>query len=83
MLQVSASPVVNPVLEVGQVTEQVEVRRTPPSLKHEQRESALFRERPYSGYAFKWTRCRRVVALSGAATPAPLNNGSGGIICAS
>ena len=73
MLQVNASPVVNPVLEVGQVTEQVRCKPMPRSSKHAAPASAQVVENtrilelPLNG-----SECDRPGYDQRAATPAPL-----------
>jgi carboxypeptidase family protein len=77
VLQVNASPVVNPILEVGQVTEQVEVQANAAMVETRTAgigavvENARILDLPLNGRAVV-----ELIALSGAATPAPLNNGS-------
>src|SRR5262249_29707777 len=77
VLQVNANPVVNPVLEVGQVTEQVEVQANAAMVETRSAgigavvENARILDLPLNGRAVV-----ELIALSGAATPAPLNNGS-------
>src|SRR5262245_5495841 len=77
VLQVNSSPVVNPVLEVGQVTEQVEVQANAAMVETRSAgigavvENARILDLPLNGRAVVES-----IALSGAATPAPLNNGS-------
>ena len=78
VLQVNASPVINPVLEVGQVTEQVEVQANAALVETRNAgvgqvmENARILELPLNG-----RQIVDLIALSGAATPAPVNNGSG------
>src|SRR5207244_4451247 len=77
VLQVNSSPVVNPVLEVGQVTEQVEVQANAALVETRTAgigavvENARLMDLPLNGRAVV-----ELIALIGAATPAPLNNGS-------
>ena len=79
VLQVGSSPAVNPVLEVGQVTEQVEVQANAALVETRQAgvgsvvENARILELPLNGRALI-----ELVALSGAATPAPTLDGTGG-----
>src|SRR5438094_1493056 len=77
VLQVNASPVVNPVLEVGQVSEQVEVQANAALVETRNAgvgqvvENARVLELPLNG-----RNVNDLIALSPAAAPAP-NNGSG------
>jgi len=77
VLQVNSSPTVNPVLEVGQVTEQVEVQANAALVETRTAgvgsvvENARILDLPLNGRAVV-----ELIALSGAATPAPVNNGS-------
>ena len=77
VLQVNSSPVVNPVLEVGQVTEQVEVQANATLVETRSVgvgqviENARILELPLNGRAMI-----ELVALAGAATPAPVINGA-------
>ena len=78
VLQVNGSPVVNAVLEVGQVTEQVEVQANAALVETRSAgvgqvvENARILELPLNG-----RQVIELIALAGAATPAPLNDGSG------
>src|SRR6185369_11786100 len=77
VLQVNSSPVVNPVLEVGQVSEQVEVQANATLVETRSAgvgqvvENARILELPLNGRAVV-----ELLALSGAATPAPTVTGS-------
>ncbi len=77
VLLVNASPVVNPILEVGQVSEQIEVEanaalvETRSSGVGQVVENARILELPLNG-----RNVNELIALSGAASPAPAN-GSG------
>src|SRR5437870_2204602 len=79
VLQVGSSPTVNPVLEVGQVTEQVEVQANAALVETRNAgigsvvENARILELPLNGRALI-----ELVALLGAATPAPTLDGTGG-----
>jgi hypothetical protein len=79
VLQVGSSPAVNPVLEVGQVTEQVEVQANAAMVETRSAgigsvvENARILELPLNGRALI-----ELVALSGGATPAPTLDGTGG-----
>jgi len=79
VLQVNASPVINPVLEVGQVTEQVQVEanaalvETRTSGVGQVMENARILDLPLNGRAMI-----DLVQLTGAANPAPTLDGSGG-----
>jgi len=79
VLQVNASPVVNPILEVGQVTEQVQVEanaalvETRTSGVGAVMENARILDLPLNGRAMI-----DLVSVAGAANPAPLLDGSGG-----
>ncbi len=79
VLQVNASPVVNPVLEVGQVTEQVEVQANATLVETRNAgvgaviENARILELPLNGRAMI-----ELVGLAGATTPAPTLDGAGG-----
>ena len=78
VLQVNGSPVVNPVLEVGQVTEQVEVQANAALVETRSAgvgqvvENARILELPLNG-----RQIVELIALAGGATPAPLVTGSG------
>src|SRR5713101_4617313 len=77
VLQVNATPVINPVLEVGQVSEQVEVQANAALVETRNAgvgqvvENARVLELPLNG-----RNANELIALSGAASPAPAN-GSG------
>jgi hypothetical protein len=77
ILQVNASPVINPVLEVGQVSEQVEVQANAAQVETRNAgvgqvvENARVLELPLNG-----RNVNELLAITGAAAPAP-NNGSG------
>jgi len=77
VLQVNSSPVVNPVLEVGQVSEQVEVQANATLVETRSAgvgqvvENARILELPLNGRAVV-----ELLALSGAATPAATITGS-------
>jgi hypothetical protein len=79
VLQVNSSPSVNVVLEVGQVSEQVEVQANAALVETRNAgvgavmENTRILELPLNGRAMI-----ELVALSGAATPAPIVDGSGG-----
>src|SRR5713226_844892 len=79
VLQVNGSPVINPVLAVGQVTEQVEVQANATLVETRTAgvgtvvENARILELPLNGRAVV-----ELVALAGAATPAPTVDGTGG-----
>jgi hypothetical protein len=79
VLQVNGSPVVNPTLEVGQVTEQVEVQANAALVETRSAgvgtvvENTRILELPLNGRAVV-----ELVALAGAATPAPILDGNGG-----
>src|SRR5438876_6064264 len=79
VLHVNASPVINPVLEVGQVAEQVEVQAnaalvdTRTSGVGQVMENTRILDLPLNGRAMI-----DLVSVSGAATPAPILDGSGG-----
>src|SRR5438309_2631226 len=79
MLQVNGSPVIKPVLEVGQVTEQVEVQanaalvETRTSGVGQVIENARILDLPLNG-----RNVTELIALAGGATPAPIVNGQGG-----
>jgi Carboxypeptidase regulatory-like domain len=79
VLDVNSSPVINPVLEVGQVAEQVEVQAnaalvdTRTSGVGQVMENTRILDLPLNGRAMI-----DLVSLSGAATPAPILDGSGG-----
>src|SRR5947208_665827 len=79
VLQVNSSPAINIVLEVGQVAEQVEVQANAALVETRNAgvgqvvENARILELPLNGRAMI-----ELVALSGAATPAPIVNASGG-----
>jgi hypothetical protein len=79
VLQVNASPVINPVLEVGQVSEQVEVQANAALVETRSAgvgsvvENTRILELPLNGRAVV-----ELVALAGAATPAPTLSGAGG-----
>jgi len=76
VLQVNASPLINPVLEVGQVSEQVEVQANAALVETRSAgvgqvvENARILELPLNG-----RQIVELIPLSGAATPAVLNNG--------
>jgi hypothetical protein len=77
VLEVNASPVINPVLEVGQVTEQVEVQANAALVETRSVgvgqviENARILDLPLNG-----RQVVELLALSGAATPAVTVNGS-------
>src|SRR3989441_565678 len=77
VLQVNGSPVINPVLQVGQVTEQIEVQANAALLETRTTgvgqvvENTRVLELPLNG-----RNVNELIALSGAAAPAPAN-GSG------
>jgi hypothetical protein len=77
ILQVNASPVINAVLEVGQVSEQVEVQANAAQVETRNAgvgqvvENARVLELPLNG-----RNVNELLAITGAAAPAP-NNGSG------
>src|SRR5437762_3025715 len=77
VLQVNDSPVVNPVLEVGQVTEQVEVQANAALVETRNAgigqvvENARILELPLNG-----RQVVDLIALAGGTTPAPLVNGA-------
>ena len=79
VLQVNSSPSINVVLEVGQVTETVEVQANAALVETRTAgigqvvENARILELPLNGRAMI-----ELVALSGGATPAPIVNASGG-----
>src|SRR5437762_3708592 len=79
VLQVGSSPSINPVLAVGQVTEQVEVQANAALVETRNAgvgsvvENARILELPLNGRALI-----ELVALAGAATPAPTLDGTGG-----
>src|SRR5947209_2991391 len=79
VLQVNSSPTVNVTLEVGQVSEQVEVQANAALVETRNAgvgavmENTRILELPLNGRAMI-----ELVALSGAATPAPIVDGSGG-----
>ncbi len=79
VLQVNGSPVINPALEVGQVTEQVEVQANASLVETRSAgvgqviENARILELPLNGRAVV-----ELVALAGAATPAPTLDGNNG-----
>jgi len=79
VLQVNSSPTINVVLEVGQVSETVEVQANAALVETRTAgigqvvENARILELPLNGRAMI-----ELVALSGAATPAPIVNASGG-----
>src|SRR4029079_4930396 len=79
VLEVNASPAINPVLEVGQVSEQVEVQANATLVETRNVgvgsvvENARILELPLNGRALI-----ELVALAGAATPAPTLDGTGG-----
>ena len=79
VLQVNASPVINPVLEVGQVTEQVNVEANAALVETRSSgvgavvENTRILELPLNGRSVN-----DLVALIGAATPAPVLSGAGG-----
>src|SRR3989449_4678836 len=72
VLEVNASPVINPVLEVGQVTEQIEVQANAALVETRNAgvgqvvENARVLELPLNG-----RNVNELIALSGAAAPAP------------
>src|SRR5262249_5238632 len=76
VLQVNASPLINPVLEVGQVSEQVEVQANAALVETRSAgvgqvvENARILELPLNG-----RQVVDLIPLAGAATPAPLNDG--------
>ena len=78
VLQVNSSPVINPVLEVGQVSEQVEVQANAALVETRSAgvgqvvENARILELPLNG-----RQVIELIALAGAATPAPIVDGSG------
>jgi hypothetical protein len=75
VLQVNSSPVINPVLEVGQVTEQVEVQANATQVETRNvgvgqvMENTRILELPLNG-----RQAVELIALAGAATPAPLTD---------
>src|SRR5437667_2964139 len=77
VLQVNGSPVINPVLEVGQVTEQVEVQANAALVETRSAgvgqvvENARILELPLNGRAVV-----ELIALAGAASPAPSITGA-------
>src|SRR6266699_2292601 len=79
VLQVNSSPSVNVILEVGQVSEQIEVQANAALVETRNAgvgavmENTRILELPLNGRAMI-----ELVALSGAATPAPIVDGSGG-----
>jgi hypothetical protein len=79
VLQVNSSPTVNVILEVGQVTEQIEVQANAALVETRNSgvgavmENTRILELPLNGRAMI-----ELVALSGASTPAPIVDGSGG-----
>jgi hypothetical protein len=79
VLQVNSSPTINVTLEVGQVSEQVEVQANAALVETRNAgvgavmENTRILELPLNGRAMI-----ELVALSGAATPAPIVDGSGG-----
>src|ERR1041385_7357275 len=79
VLQVNSGPTVNVVLEVGQISEQVEVQANAALVETRNAgvgavmENTRILELPLNGRAMI-----ELVALSGAATPAPIVDGSGG-----
>jgi len=79
VLQVGSSPTINPILEVGQVTEQIEVQANAALVETRNAgvgsvvENARILELPLNGRALI-----ELVALAGAATPAPTLDGTGG-----
>ena len=79
VLQVNSNPAVNVTLEVGQVSEQVEVQANAALVETRNAgvgavmENTRILELPLNGRAMI-----ELVALSGAATPAPIVDGSGG-----
>ena len=79
VLQVNANPTINPVLEVGQVSEQVEVQANAALVETRSVgvgtvvENTRILELPLNGRAVV-----ELVALAGAATPAPILSGAGG-----
>ena len=76
VLEVNASPVINPVLEVGQVTEQVEVQANATLVETRSVgvgqvvENARILELPLNG-----RQIVELIGLAGGASPAPLVNG--------
>src|SRR5947208_5487165 len=76
VLQVNSSPAINPVLEVGQVTEQVEVQANAALVETRNAgigqvvENARILELPLNG-----RQVVELIALAGAATPAPIVDG--------
>jgi hypothetical protein len=79
VLQVNSSPVVNPVLEIGQVSEQIEVQANAALVETRTAgigsvvENSRILELPLNGRAMI-----ELVALAGAAAPAPIVDGTGG-----
>src|SRR6266446_3186173 len=79
LLQVNSSPVINPILEVGQVSEQVEVQANASLVETRNAgvgqvmENSRILELPLNGRALI-----DLVSLAGTATPAPIIDGSGG-----
>jgi hypothetical protein len=79
LLQVGSSPAINVVLEVGQVSEQVEVQANAALVETRTAsigtvvENARILELPLNGRSVS-----DLISLSGAATPAPLLDGTGG-----
>jgi Carboxypeptidase regulatory-like domain len=79
VLQVNASPVINPVLEVGQVTEQVQVEANAALVETRSAgvgavvENTRILELPLNG-----RNVIDLVTIQGAATPAPTLSGAGG-----
>src|SRR5690242_19465989 len=79
VLEVNSSPVINVALEVGQVTEQVEVQGNATLVETRSAgigqvvENARILELPLNGRAMI-----ELVALAGASTPAPIVDGTGG-----
>jgi carboxypeptidase family protein len=79
VLQVNTSPLVNPILDVGQVTEQIEVQanaalvETRTSGVGQVIENARILDLPLNG-----RNVTELIALAGGATPAPIVNGQGG-----
>src|SRR5437867_6555357 len=76
VLQINSSPAINPVLEVGQVTEQVEVQANAALVETRTTgigqvvENARVVELPLNG-----RQVVELIALAGAATPAPIVDG--------
>ena len=79
VLQVNSSPTINPILELGQVSEQVEVQANATLVETRNSgigqvvENARILELPLNG-----RNVVELVSLAGAATPAPIVDGQGG-----